>query len=1071
MFPKSAPAMSRTALAKSKKFWTASSSSNQVNSGPGFFVSTPQFNWHQQNQLAIYHEDTRGAGNSSSSSDTHGIDSNYLAITAGATGASGAPGLYYDEESKDDTAGRANLTSKISRHPSIGTGLVSEKSQDSRATPSAIYHGEINVDPIAEAINQTGKVSVIDGMLKKMRRLQVAGSHKEVLATFELLEALKETLPIEAYNMVLATLSRTCDISTLLEAYEKMVCRGILPDDTTYSIVLNALVETAERMASTRAELALLVGTTQGVLESVDEVLESLAEEEYLLLSHSILQAMIATHPRPWSSQLLDSLNRVVHISVLQGLPIPEAFKSFIPQNSITRIDLEDSIQSAARCFSSLSPESQNSAEAHLAMMRSYFKHKEPSGAIAFFSGCGSPNYLLKPLLVGFAKNHLVATAKRWVSKTSADAQTINDILVSIPSDANAVEILPSATALFYKLDMKSPGNTSGGGMPGNGDSPNFHNGHCAYLRIAVAARNTEALYMAIRKSRLDDITWDAVTTTQVIEFLTQIRQPLLASDICAWQIPKLVLACKSKNLNGFVDQEVVSNFVASLQREDQLSVDAALRILPVATRCSGARKCILEKIRETLKYHPDQLDAVRTAETTEKSVNSLSSIVISSSLKATGEELNEISIILPAFVRHAMDSRCSFSVDAIWNIEEALSRCEASEELKKQFSEFHQSALAESKIAEEAPHHLEASLSIQRYALAPRGLDYAISILKSQCSLRHNISSDAISAVMEACLNQGELQFLDELFTMMPKNQDNLNQLIICSSKAGKTELARKCRSTLLSDLGVYPTYQSYSELISSQHESWAAAEELFEEARTQAKLVLGADIYNIFASISADHLKQEKLADVLRHMQTNGYELTASAYESILLMNLSLGEGKRALELLQRHIPMTTKSLLSINCFNEIMSYFIKKSPDRQAALDVFMELRGTGSLATPSTYRLLMEAYLLPSAAEKPNLEKADLVLRLMRKDGVKIPTRCFETLLRARGVQFRDFEGARDFYRGLVTKSRVLPDKGIFKALMESCVSNGKTAEMPLIFQEMKKYHVPVDESISRLAQIY
>lgn len=1068
---KTAPAMSRSALAKSKKFWATNSSPNQVNSGPGFFVSTPQFNWHQQNQLALYAEDSRGAGNSSSSSDSHGIDNTYLAITAGANGASGAPGLYHDDESKnDDISGKASVP-KISRNSSIGSGLVSEKVRDSGIAESKIYNGEITADPVAEAIDQTGKITVIDGMLKKMRRLHVAGSHREVLATFELLEALQDTPPIEAFNMVLGTLSKICDINTLLEAYEKMVRRGIVPDDTTYCIVLDSLVKAAKSVAETRSELVPFVGFNRGVLESVDEVLESLAVDDYLLLSHTILEAMASSHSRTWSPQLLESLNRVVHLSVLQGLPVPETLKSLIPSSSVTRIDMEDSVQSAANRFSSLSPKCQSSEHAQLAMMRSYCKHNEPSGAIAFFSGCGSPNYLLKPLLVGLAKNHLVATANRWISETSADARLVNDVLISIPSDVDAKAILPSATALFYKLDSGSPGSSPGGKIPGSGDSSDLHEGHCAYLRIAMAAKNEEALFMAIRKSHFDNITWDAVTIAQVVEFLSQIRQPLLASDICAWQIPKLVSICRSKNMNGFVDQEVVSNFVNLLQRKNQLSLDAALRILPVATRCSGARKQILERLSKAVTHHPHQLDATRTAEMTAKLVTSLSSIVVSSSLKATNEELDDISNILPKSVRHAMDSKCVFTADDAWNIKEALSRCGASEDLKTQFSEFCQSHSDYSRIANHAPHNAEASMSILRYALAPRGLDYAISILKDQFSLRHTISSDAISAVMEACLKHGEYHFLDELFTLMPKDQDNLNQLIISCSKAGKLELAQKCHSILVNDLGVYPTYQSYAAYILSQQISWTKAAELFEEAHSNAHLVLGADIYNTFATISADWLKKETLAKVLQQMQSKEFELTAKTYESILAMHLRLNEGEKALEILKHQIPITTKCMLSINCFNKIMSYFTKTTPNRQAALDVFMELRETGSLAVPSTYRLLMEAYLLPSAAEKPILEKADFVLRLMRKDGVKIPPSCFETLLRARGVLFRDFEGARDFYRGLVTKSRVLPDKGIFKALIESYVSNGKSAEIPLIFEEMKKYHVPVDDSISKLAQIH
>jgi len=1059
LFTKSAPVVSRSTFAaqsKSKKFW---GSSNQAS--PGFFVSTPQFNRHQQNQITYYVEDGRGAGSSGQSFDSFTIENPYLPLTAGVNAGPAASVGLVDDDGKEEVGRPSKLPSErnlmLTMGPRMTVSDLTPRVVEITDDKPAAARDEIKVDPIALAVDKTDKLELVNSVLRKMHRLLATGSYSAVLETFEDLESLQANLPLEAYNMVLQSLASTGDANAFLEGYERLLARGLIPNETTYAIIMNGLADVAVVLSNRLVQLEPLLGNGSGILESVDEIREGLSVEDHLALALTIIEPVVASHPKPLHLELQLSLDRIISLCIEHNVAIPRGLMESASGNVVGTIALQPSIGAAAAEFSSLRPDLQQTEGAQLALMGSYFHFNEPAGAMAFFSSCGAPQYLLKPLLSGLASAGLVGISRKWVTELKPHAGIISSLLKSIPSE-KAKEVLPSATEIFFQL----VGRGGGGGGAGSGSSASgisdANEGRCSFMRLCVAAEDTEALLMAMRESKYSDVTWDANTISEVVQYMVKVQQPLLAADICAWQLPRLAELYSKNEVRSFVEEELISDTVRYLRKSDQLSLDAALRLLPVVLICAKTRKEILDIIFAAKLGAPHEVATLVNSENLPDIVRSLASLLISTSLRGTREEIDLVTRILPLFVEDAMAFRAEFSRTDLGDVHQALKMCKNSESLISLW-------LKRSPCRNETPKNearsSEMSLNIARYARAPNGFDYALSILKDQLRLKVPVSASAIESVIEAAA-QTEPNTLPEIFAIVPKTQMVVNSMCRSAATTGFSDLALQCYRILTQEIGVLPTLPTYHALIGSLSVDQALA--LFEEA--QSRLPLNAEIYNTVATILAQNGRKQDLASLMAEMSDRKLGLFPQTYGHIINMSIKLNEGHQALAIL-KNVPTTVKSLLDVKVFNQLMNYFVKAG-DRDSALEVFVELRNTGTLATTFTYRLLMSAYLIRNKSEEPNLNNADRVLSLMRHDGSPIPAQCFATLLHARGVLFKDFEGAINFYRGMVKNSRVLPDKSVFEALVESYVTNGRETELSAVLNEMKRYHVAVDGNIAKLA---
>lgn len=1080
LFQKSAPHVGRSAFAakaKSKKLWP-SSSANANQSHPSFFVSTPQFNRHQQNQVAPLLEDARGAGNS----DSYSIENPYLPLTAGATGSTGVThSLGYDDEAKEEQLSRSRSSvqmpnivkspSRTSLAPPLAHRVVKSSSTSNDESAKVVYQ-------VVDTIDHNGSASIIDGILMKMHRLHAAGSYRAVLDTFESMDATEQDIPIDAYNLVLQSLVKTCDVSTQLQAYERMLARGVVPDNTTYSILLSSLVDEAGSLMAKRNELLPILGSNpDNKLESVEEIYEGLAAEEYLVLAQQILLAIIASRSSSSNSmnvidpELQVCINQVVDACCDYNIEIPEALTSVAASQPEILIRAQPSIHLAADQFSSLAPEDQQSEGTQIAMLASYFRFKEPQGAIAFYSGCGAPSYLLKQLIIGFAANGYVATARRWSEQNEVDNDTISATLNSIPTE-HAEQSLPSATRLFYRLvgGGGSGSNGNEGGDATSSDGGDFSPGRCSFLRLCVAAKHNPALIMAIRESKLSNCVWDATTISEVTAFLSE-SEPLLAADVCTWQVQKMQEVHEKKSLKSFVSEEIVADTVSALKKNNNLSLDAALRVLPVVGSCIHSRAEVLEILAKARLDSPEEVSRLMDSQKAISTAATLATLIMSRTSRLTEEEFFMAQKVFPLFVRDCISHKAHMNGEDVL-ISEALLVYYPESDVKRDFDDYSnvdRLSAARASPQTDAEINVTTSAIIQRYAKAPNGLDHAIRMLESEIRLRRNVTPAAVSAILQACVECNARDIIGDLCAILPKTQANLNLLAVYTAQLHEFELTDKCYNALFEVCGVAPTSNTYVELLKAYQSKPKMVIKLYQDALAAENVELDAEAYNCVLQSQAQALQKKNLTEILEIMHHKQFSITPQTYGCLLSMYVRMNEGRTALKML-KNMSLVTKSLLEVKIFNHIMHYFVHRVPDKNSALEAFVELRNTGTLATPYTYRLLMEAYLLRNDGESPSVDNADKVLALMKHDGAPITNQCFATLLRARGVLCKDFYGARDFYRGLVKSSRVLPDKGIFKALLESYIINGHQEESKLVFDEMSRYHVPVDEEMRGMVPI-
>lgn len=989
-----------------KNLWGGGGTNQQV---PSFFVSTPQFK-RQQRQVGPY-----AGGARTNSGKAHGLRVRCCPSVQYTSTSS----ILDDERYEKDRVNRSPFVPKQAR------ASISELRKTADTQKVDIDEGKEVTELVPEQLGSEATLAAFNAM-------QEAGQHGSVLNAFEELEQRADKdIPVEIYNCMMRSLAALAigqqqDATVVLQVYQRILSRGVVPNSETYAVVIDTLINAAENFAERRKALEPVIGSPE-VLESASEAWETLSVEDHLRLAAEIFRASTSVDSANFEQDVaLRLFNSLVDHDMFSEA---RSLEEYVKTGKLLVCETPNELQEA---YDGRSPSD---------FIRTAFRLGRPDMAMAEFARLGAPAHLVERVLVGFASSGLLATAVRWARQAEATGGQLNSCLEHATSDADQVG---SAVALFEKLVVDYPVLVT-------------DRARCAFLRIA--RKDVDALMVGIKESHLSNAQWDPSTLIETCEALVSFNEPLLAVDIFVWQGRRLEREWRTLNMQSFAGEEILSRLVHTLRANNQLSLNVSVQLaqLPFVTSGFDSRTAIFKPLWEARITSPGllELSDAELAGLLSIQANWVVNAESRLGLSLPIEEVNYLGSAFPLFAEDCIKRKLPMTSVEIANIGRALELLGAEYALQRQWAQ--QVTAPRSDLR---PTNVSEMI---RYANTDNGIDFAVETLQKELLRGVVPSVGDVARVIEVCgRDQVPLAPVIEMLEQrIPPTESSwwIPVLDAIVEHAAKSDfgLAEQAHLKLLA-LGSHPSATSYAQLIQYGSESISTTVQIFNEARSRGVLP-NTFLYNVVLAKLARARRDPELHMLWDEMESLGIAKTSVTYGTMIAASCRAHDISNAHKLF-KEMESQPSYVPKVAPFNMLMQYYVHTDKNRAAAVATFERLRLSGCLPSIHTYRLLIEAWLL----DPPNLDEADNVLRIMKEDGAPMSTSCFAALVWGRGVLLRDFNSAISFYRGLVKNSRVKPDRKIFKALLETYVKNDQIKETPLILEEMSQYGVSVDKEL-------
>lgn len=908
------------------------------------------------------------------------------------------------------------------------------------ATSSAEeLRSEESAEPTPAPVEIAAKPLGADEAAAQMARLQSAGMHAQALGVFSDFEKTEVEIPIGIYNQVLRSLAalgeEQGDIALLLEAYERLLERDIVPDKDTYGIVIGALVDTAERLAEERARLMPGLGPV-GHMEAVDEAVEQFAVTDHLRLATQIFSASISVDGAKFC---LDQLDHLVLACGRHGVAVDAGLLSRATPSIAAPfvLRMQETPEQARETYEEFKTAGADIESLDSALIDVYFSLGRADLAVrAFKQATNKTDTLARQVVVGFAASGLVSTAWRWIREGDAGLQaalSFNAKAEVLKAMCTEPDHLPTAALLYEHLAVQK-----------DAKLPEFSPARAAVLRLAASTASEAGLAVmrkVVNESHLRDASWDAVTLHTTVSRLLSEGYTQLALDVFVWQAEKLEAMWETFNIKSFIGQELLDGVVGGLPA---LTPSLALSLVKVPFLVSSFG--VLEKVASTLWAARRESPRIFIDASMATAVLDLHNRWILSAESPLGlalptelvEQLREIYPLIEA------DAGVSnHRVRSLLGLQSKATGESTAETLETATN----ALVTKSR---------EDALAAMHYA----GIDASesVDLLSGALSLAPSSAAFAVVPVFDSLARNREVMHLDTVYELAERylRDDDLAAVRQAAVQAADLSysLAERAHVALLA-AGCAPCASGYAQLVQAAPPGATAAVLLLHEARAHG-VMPNTFLYNVVLARLAKAKRFGECDELFAEMAARGVERSDVTYGTMVSAACRADQGERAaalfaeLEALQGYAPKVAP-------YNMMMQYYVHTKRDRTAALKVFEKLKASGAAPSPFSYQLAMEAWLLSPV----DIARADQQLLALKHRNTPVTTKHFATLLHARGVLLKDLPAAVNFYRGLVKNSRVLPDRHVFKALLESYIANSRTGDTPKVLDEMTKYHVKVD----------
>lgn len=145
----------------------------------------------------------------------------------------------------------------------------------------------------------------------------------------------------------------------------------------------------------------------------------------------------------------------------------------------------------------------------------------------------------------------------------------------------------------------------------------------------------------------------------------------------------------------------------------------------------------------------------------------------------------------------------------------------------------------------------------------------------------------------------------------------------------------------------------------------------------------------------------------------------------------------------------------------YNSVMQYFLTTKRDRSKVLGYYSRMKANNITPTMHTYKLLIDTY---ATLEPIDLTAAEGIIGEIRATGASPEPVHYAALIHAKGCVLHDMAGARSLFDWVIADKRVPPAACLYQALFESYVANHDVASSEPLLETMK------DQGVSMTAYI-
>lgn len=753
-----------------------------------------------------------------------------------------------------------------------------------------------------------------------LNNLQKTGDHIKVVEYFEKLRG-KNIIPtIESYNVVLSSISTLIcidnkDLSPLMEVYSDMVNNKVTPDVEAYSIVIDGLLNVAKAKIELYNDSILFHGVSarhninalNTVLSHLDVIQET---KSYVELAVSIFNASNSVKAQLYSDELLNSLYNVCSLFEIAPPVLSE------PSLTASKI-------------------------------KQYFQDQNVGAGIAEYEKHITDQYALQAVINGFI--HPMEdyhTAWNWVANAEADSEFVlpmeylESVLASFCS-AGQTEV---AAELFEHI-----ANNRGGS----------NRAACDYIMLSIEARNPDNVYRAIQETQIRGGVWDYSTLSEVVKYLVSLGDIELSMKVLSAQSKRLDQYSRNSSAYTKVDfqdmgSEVLEDVFFHLKEQDKLDVHS---LLSMAT-CHFYNKSVYYDIIQQL-WGYKELSQLETLE------------------------------ILSLHNRWLRDARA---------IPTGIVGLEARENYKR---------LVEEIVSFGTPLN-ELFIDEVNLVLSNLGLEMGNwwDFTNKNNSNGSNANENAIQQLLTG--QNIEHNYKYALQTLPPPSSSQeawenwvpIHRAVISN---GSKEVAMAAYQNLL-EMGSYPDATGYGKLITADDaiDSASDALMLFNEAVLHVRPT--TFLYNVLlAKLSKARRLQEAMM-YFQDMENVGVKKSNVTYGTMISAACRAGDEELAKELFNEMEQLFAPSIAP---FNIMLQYYVH-TKRRSEALDIYNRLKQVCD-PSPHTYKLLIDMYMI----EPMDIKAAEQVLEMVPF----ATTQHYSALIYAKGAEMKDLEGAKAIFSNI------------------------------------------------------
>lgn len=146
----------------------------------------------------------------------------------------------------------------------------------------------------------------------------------------------------------------------------------------------------------------------------------------------------------------------------------------------------------------------------------------------------------------------------------------------------------------------------------------------------------------------------------------------------------------------------------------------------------------------------------------------------------------------------------------------------------------------------------------------------------------------------------------------------------------------------------------------------------------------------------------------------------------------------------------------------YNSVMQYFLTTKRDRSKVLGYYSRMKANKIPPTMHTYKLLIDTY---ATLDPIDLTAAEGIIDDIRATGTSPEAVHYAALIHAKGCVLHDMPGARSLFDSVIADKHVPPAACLYQALFESYVANHDVAASESLIDTMKDHGVSMTAYIA------